>query len=364
MSQLITNLNVGDKIKLGNYKVESEESQPIVWQIADQNHAGYPEGAVTLITEKVIDLRGFDGKESGNANSSRVSGGNNRYRTSNIRQWLNSIGLANSWFAPQNLTDGTADTNNHDAPPDDANFSYTTGYTGKDGFLNSFSKVELARILDTDLTVVKNSSTDGGGNETVTDKVFLLSATEVGFSNENGIAEGSKLALFNNSSARNAYATQQAITNTRSSSKPSSVTSYWTWMLRTPYFSYPQQIRYVATNGSENYSTSLNGNYGLRPALNLSPNILVSDTVDADGYYVPIWTRKYIVTLDKPITLATSDKLIKYKFNPKVNNQDMAIKEIDNEKLIFESDDLTDKDIKLAIEGRNARIDKIAYTVS
>lgn len=155
MSQPISNLSVGDKIKLGNYQVESETEASIVWVVADKNHDGYPSNSVTLVTEKIIDLRGFDAGEAGNADSNRASNGNNRYRTSNLRQWLNSNGVANEWFTAQNLIDGTEGTNNHDAVPVDSNFYQPTGYAVKKGFLNYFNENELSKILDTNLTVVK-----------------------------------------------------------------------------------------------------------------------------------------------------------------------------------------------------------------
>ena len=119
MAQAITSLNVGDKIKFGTYKVEESSVLPIIWCIIDKNHTGYPANSITLLTDKIIDLRGFDAKEPSNANTDRQNYGNNRYRTSNLRQWLNSGGTAGSWWVAQNLTDGTANTNNKDATPND-----------------------------------------------------------------------------------------------------------------------------------------------------------------------------------------------------------------------------------------------------
>ena len=52
--------------------------KPIVWEIADKNHAGYPANSVTLITERIISLKCFDAMESGNSDSNRRSYGNNR----------------------------------------------------------------------------------------------------------------------------------------------------------------------------------------------------------------------------------------------------------------------------------------------
>ncbi|MBA7530664.1 hypothetical protein ES705_22873 [subsurface metagenome] len=77
---------------------------------------------MTLLSSYIIDIRGFDAIESENTNELRRGYGNGRYRTSNIRQWLNSSGGENSWWAAQDLDDGETDTNNVDEPPSDDGF--------------------------------------------------------------------------------------------------------------------------------------------------------------------------------------------------------------------------------------------------
>ena len=47
--------------------------KPIIWKIADKGHTGYPSGAVTLITERIISLKCFDAIESGNSDGNRRS---------------------------------------------------------------------------------------------------------------------------------------------------------------------------------------------------------------------------------------------------------------------------------------------------
>ncbi|OLN27516.1 DUF6273 domain-containing protein [Desulfosporosinus metallidurans] len=291
-SQPITNLAVGSKIKFGTYCVESSSTQPIIWKVIDKNHSGYPTGSITLLTEKIIDLRGFDAKEPGNADASRVSGGNNRYSTSNIRQWLNSSSLANAWWTAQNLTDGTANTNNADTPPNDAGMGYLTGYDNINGFLNNFTTEELARMSDTNLTVARNTVTDGGGSESVVDKVFLLSMTEVGLANENSIVEGSLFPIFTSDADRLAYLTDQGF-QTLSTSKPATTTTSWQWMLRTPKATVSNSARVV---GGLTYNSAYAGNSGVRPAVNLTTDTLVSDVVDADGCYIIMQPSQPVIT--------------------------------------------------------------------
>ncbi|GFN35390.1 DUF6273 domain-containing protein [Tepidimicrobium xylanilyticum] len=354
MAQPISNLPIGSKIKFGRYQVESEPHQPIVWLIAAKNHIGYPANSITLITEKIIDLRGFDAKEPSNSDSDRQRYGNNRYRDSNIRQWLNKAGL--NWYVK---------THTADEPPTDDGMSQPTGYDNKEGFLSSFTEDELNIILDTTLTVARNTVTDGGGSETVVDKIFLASSTEVGFENENGIAEGSLLPLFSDDASRIAYVTQQCFNNTKSGSKPSSISNGWFWWLRTLYAPNSRYVRYVGTLGGRGSYDASQGSSGVRPLCNLKSDILVSDFPDEDGCYNIIFAAvPHIITLNKAITINAGEEIEKVKFNPKINGTPLKLKYTDKEKLIYEKENLDTDTVDLEIEGKDGKIDKIAYTIS
>ena len=278
MAQFLSNLPVGAKVKFG-----SIYNQPIVWLVAAKNHAGYPSGAITLVTERIIKLMCVDAKEPSNSNRGRKDYGNNRHIHSNILQWLNSPAGAGQWYQPQHAAD---------APPSSANvWNKHNPYDQQAGFLNAFSANEREAILETTLTVVK-STTDGGGSETFKSKVFLLSTTEVGLANESGIAEGSRLAMFTtDNGSRLCYPTAAAVANSDYSSSSLAVDKAWFWWLRTPYASDAHHVRDVYSDGSLDNSHACNGHGGLRPALNLPSSILVSDTTDADGCYtIILWT--------------------------------------------------------------------------
>ena len=79
--------------------------------------------------------------------------------------------------------------------------------------------------------------------------MFLASTTEVGLANENGIAEGSKLALFSDNTSRLAYCTQAAIDKSNYGSDPTT-SQAWYWWLRTPHSGYSYVVRYVNTSGA------------------------------------------------------------------------------------------------------------------
>lgn len=300
MSQALSNLAVGSKVKFGKYQVNTEEAQPIIWTIVAKNHVStpaYPSNSVTLHAAEIIDLRCFDAEEPSNSNSDRQKYGNNRYSVSNLDQWLNKNAAANAWYIAAHATD--------QSPNSSSVVSANTQYANRPGFLNGFTTDEINAILSTTIRVVK-PSVDGGFYEDIQRKVFLPSATEVGLSNENNITEGSAWGYYTSNSARVGYVTQQCFSNTPSSSKPSSKTAAWYWWLRTPYYSSANGARLVVKDGSLNFSRAFIGYFGVRPALNLSSSLLVSDTTDSDGCY----TVMFASALTPPATL-TIPKLVK-----------------------------------------------------
>ena len=277
MAQKISNLAVGAKVRDTKTKYYGV---PIGWQIGDKNHAGYPANSTTLVAEKIIKIACFDAKESG-GNSDRKNYGNNRYAVSNLRRWLNSAGTG--WYTAQH---------SYDQPPSNANvWSNYNEYDAEAGFLTGFGAEMLAALLTTTLTVAK-SSTDGSGSETVQDKIFLLSKQEVGLGAENGITEGALLALFNtDNSSRTRKPTAQAVSNSEYTSSSLSASQNWYYWLRSPYASYADHVRGVNSDGGLGSISACVGYRGVLPALNLSSDILVSDTTDSEGYYTIIWNN-------------------------------------------------------------------------
>lgn len=301
MSQALSNLAVGSKVKFGKYQVNTEEAQPIIWTIVAKNHVStpaYPSNSVTLHAAEILDLRCFDAEEPSNSNSDRQKYGNNRYSVSNLDQWLNKNAAANAWYIAAHATD--------QSPNSSSVVSANTQYANRPGFLNGFTTDEINAILSTTIRVVK-PSVDGGSYEDIQRKVFFPSATEVGLSNENNIAEGSAWGYYTSNSVRVGYVTQQCFSNTPSSSKPSSKTAAWYWWLRTPYYSSANGARLVVKDGSLNFSYAFIGYFGVRPALNLSSSLLVSDSTDADGCYTVVFAGT--ITPPAPATITVSSAI-------------------------------------------------------
>ncbi len=146
-------------------------------------------------------------------------------------------------------------------------------------------------ILNTTVTVAKNTVTDGGSYETVTAKMHLPSTTEVGLANENSIAEGAKLALFSDNTSRLAYPTAQCVSNSDYTNSSFNASAAWYYWLRTPYSGSSSGVRGAHSTGALTTLSADNGLGGVRPLCNLSSSILVSDTTNANGNYEFQWNE-------------------------------------------------------------------------
>ena len=237
---------------------------------------------VGLVTERIISLKCFDAKEPSNSNSDRRNYGNNRAAVANLLQWLNSAAGAGQWYSAQHSAD---------APPNNANvWSNYNEYEAEAGFLNGFEQDFRDALLNDTITVAK-SSTDGGGSEQITRKVRLLTRTEVFGDTENGTAEGTKWPIFTDNNSRLAYPTAEAVSKSEYKTSSLSSSQPWWWWLLTPNAGNADYVRGVSSDGGLSISYAWDGDYGVRPALFLAPDTLVSDTTDTDGAYIIQWNQ-------------------------------------------------------------------------
>lgn len=260
MAQILSNLPVGAKIKFGKYQVNSETAQPIIWVVADKNHSGYPANSVTLITPQIIDLRAFDAKENS------YTSGNPNYYYSNINQWLNSSASAGNWYTA---------THANDNPPSYPNVMYNY-YQSRPGFLYNFTEQEKVAILPT--TVTNQVGSDVSGK--VTAKVFIPSVWEI--LGTGTVADNSSRLAYFSSNVVTATLTDQAFNNTASTNKPDTVNTKWEYMTRSTN---DTRVTYIKSDGTALHSQANFGQEGLRPIVNLSSTVKISDTTDSDGCY-------------------------------------------------------------------------------
>ena len=166
VKEVTTVIQPGDRITFGSYL-----GQPIAWRVLTLSEDGQQ---AMVIAADILTFKAYDAAESGQFNYyegefyviagrdalstelQRQIRGDNCWRDSNIRTWLNS--------AKENVT------YSDQAPNSKAMADRTNGYDTEPGFLNGFSEAERNAILTTKV------ETNGVTTE---DKVFLLSREEL-----------------------------------------------------------------------------------------------------------------------------------------------------------------------------------------
>jgi hypothetical protein len=209
----IARLKIDEKITFGRINGE-----PLIWRIAEQGHKGFPSGSVTIVTDRTIGNITFAPANPLDQIHDRRLYGSNRYRDSYVRRYINS-----------------------------------------DEFIKLvFSADEADAIIETELKI-RQPDVDGGGIDTVLDRLFFLSASEVGHDNED--EEGNIIELFKD--GKN-LCTIDIEDN-----------SDW-WWLRSALVSASYLVRYVDTDGSTHSNGADGGVMGVRPACNLKISYPVS----------------------------------------------------------------------------------------
>lgn len=279
MSQHISNLPVGAKVKFGRHSINGEAAQDIIWLVVAKNHKDYPANSVTLLTEKVIDIRSFDAKEPNSPEEECQNYGNNRYSESNIRYWLDS-----------NANAGEVNWGNRsvEQPPESSWCSGGAGYADRPGFLNPFTVDEQSLILTTGI----KEWTYNGYTDSMSLKVFLPNPTELGYSSTSSGSyekKGETWAYFAQGGSRIVYATEQVQTYSTTTKFPNQLsikTSPVRWITRALDKNSYCEVWYVEASESFGKDWRAYLNAGIRPAMNVSSTSFITDTTDADGCYV------------------------------------------------------------------------------
>lgn len=176
--------------------------------------------SMTIQTKDCLHDIQFDAPEPTNPDSDRKSYGNNRYIHSAVRQWLNSDEAAFQWKSQHQ----------YDAKPTDS-----LGLYNGAGFLYRLDP-ELVSVLGAVNKKVAKADVDGGGQDSFSGKVFLLSRVEVDLGTEgtttgetvypyySGIGNAGRIKTLNGSSRH--------------------------WWLRSPDVSLSNLTRIVRTDGA------------------------------------------------------------------------------------------------------------------
>lgn len=129
----------------------------------------YANGAATEPIATLTVTEGSGGTDLGTTDGSgdlnhfsRVNYGHNRWKTSALRQWLNSTAAAGSWWTSQEKWDVMP--------------AYATT---KDGFLHGYDPAIINRMKVTKIVTGRNTVTDDGGVDETYDRIFLSSLEQM-----------------------------------------------------------------------------------------------------------------------------------------------------------------------------------------
>lgn len=254
-------IQVGDYIKMGTYN-----SASILWRCVSIDDNG-----PLMLADRIVDTLAYDAKTNDNSNSKshsrsykRDDYGSNYWKDSNMRSWLNSTASAGSvdWLCGN--------------PPKDGYVSGTSAYNNKAGFLNEFTKSEIAAMKTvTQRSLVSHPEynkgiVEGDANsdlyyytdisdavanydnayfETTTEKVFLLDVKQA-----NAVWKNLKsyYVAYNNDGTA------------------------WPYWLRTPVTDCNHDMRYISSNGEVGRYAPWYSDLGVRPAFYLDSEYFVA----------------------------------------------------------------------------------------
>lgn len=240
----IADLQVGDVIKFGRHG-----NSDYTWKIVDTLDKG--KGYVTVAADQYPVSGPFDAQENASDNpnpaSARKSNGNNRWLYSNARQFLNSDGAKNEWYEAQHAYDVK--------PP----------YANMDAFQKDFTDYEKAIIVVKTNTCIRDAL-DGGGSETMQDKIWLASSYAMGLEVVQPLEDDHIYEAFIDNASR-AYQS-----------------NYW---LRTINgTTSANSVRFVSSGGSLTSSSAYSSN-ALRPFCLLPTSTYVQWSESDNAYYFP-----------------------------------------------------------------------------
>lgn len=254
-------IKVGDYVKMGTYNNAS-----ILWRCVSIDDNG-----PLMLADRIVDTLAYDAKTNDNSNSKshsrsykRDDYGSNYWKDSNMRSWLNST-------AAEGKVDWLCGN-----PPKDGYVSGVGAYNEKAGFLNAFSKSEIAAMKTvTQRSLVSHPEynkgiVDGDANsdllyytdiseavanydssyfETTTEKVFLLDVKQANAVWKN--LKGYYVAYNNDGMA-------------------------WPYWLRTPVTDCNHDMRYISSSGQVGRYAPWYSDLGVRPAFYLDSEYFVT----------------------------------------------------------------------------------------
>ena len=271
--------NVGDEIAI-RHEIMGKMLFVVIGKGVDGS------GTITLLAKEVLAMMCYDAKETLDKSKTwRQQYGNNRYKYSNIHQYLNTLKGAGRWFSAAHGTDGAPIFENIDFTGfDTGNIDSKAGehvmklqYMYEHGFLANLD-AEFVGILKTvSKTAVVDSSDAPSRSESVDGKVFLLSKDEIGVG-----GKSATYPYFTDSNSRIAKASRHLRLQARgviSSQNSGSGGTYekisnggvenWAYWLRDASNTSSASVEIISQDGNIGFEKAYvaNASIGVRPAM-------------------------------------------------------------------------------------------------
>ena len=253
-----TQVELGNYISLGKYN-----GNEVIWRCVSIDEKG-----ALMLADNIIDTLPYDAKTNDNnrskshsRNNNRDNHGSNYWKDSNMRSWLNSTAVAGevTWLCGN---------------PPRAGYVNENAYDQKAGFLNDFSKAEIALMKNvTQRSLVSHPEYNHGfhDGEGHSDLEFNENIENVSSNFNSAYGENSteKVFLLDVQQVNKVW---ENFDNYYIGRKEGFAWPYW---LRTPLSSCNHLMRYVGSNGlvGKDYPTNA---IGVRPAFYLDSDYYVT----------------------------------------------------------------------------------------
>ena len=247
-------IKVGDYVKMGTYNNAS-----ILWRCVSIDDNG-----PLMLADRIIDTLAYDAKTNDNGNSKshsrsykRDDYGSNYWKDSNMRSWLNSSAAAGNvdWLCGN--------------PPKDGYVSGTGAYNDKAGFLNAFSKSEIAAMKTvTQRSLVSHPEYNKGivEGDANSDLLYYTDISEAVANYDNSYFETTteKVFLLDVKQANAVWKNLKGYYISYNSNGMA-----WPYWLRTPVTDCNHDMRYISSSGQVGRYAPWYSDFGVRPSFYL-----------------------------------------------------------------------------------------------
>ena len=254
-------IKVGDYVKMGTYNNAS-----ILWRCVSIDDNG-----PLMLADRIIDTLAYDAKTNDNSNSKshsrsykRDDYGSNYWKDSNMRSWLNSTAAAGKvdWLCGN--------------PPKDGYVSGVGAYNEKAGFLNAFSKSEIAAMKTvTQRSLVSHPEYNKGivEGDANSDLLYYTDISEAVANYDNSYFETTteKVFLLDVKQANAVWKNLKGYYISYNSNGMA-----WPYWLRTPVTDCNHDMRYISSSGQVGRYAPWYSDLGVRPAFYLDSEYFVT----------------------------------------------------------------------------------------